>query len=342
MRALPLAFLLLAGCPDLPDPTIVEPDDEGPTFDEAPWVMDERVAWELPACAGGVLSALEADVVLPPASGSNGWMAPEDDTRASIVSSWNALMDGDAPLAVGLVAVVGYELCRGDDTESNLLLWRPRTGNTGRALIVWRWEDAAPLLVEAPHAFAGPDDLDAAITTFEATGARGLLVSGTHPCANAGTPACGTSELCGGPSASDPVTNPRSVLHVAHEVFASTWPDDRVVSLVASEEGGVSISDGAIDGADSGALVASLGGSFQAMFPDESITSCGAAGDLTVEQRSCASASVQARATNGAEDACVDLPSSIDGRFVQVAASSEVRAQTLPFALAVSGGVEAN
>lgn len=339
MRALPLALLLLAGCPDLPDPTALEPEEDGPIFREAPWVMDERVAWELPPCDGGVLSALEADVVLPPAPDSNGWMAPEDDTRASIVSSWNALMDGDAPLAVGLVAVVGYELCRGDDVEGDLLLWRPRTGNTGRALIVWRWEGAASLVIEAPHAFAGSDDLDAAITTFELTGARGLLVSGTHPCANAGTPACGSSEYCGGPSASDPVTNPRSVLHVAHEVFASTWPEDRVISLVASEEEGVSISDGAVDGADSGALVESLGVSIQDRFPDEPVTSCGAAGDLTIEQRSCASASVQARAANGAVDACLDLPPSIDGRFVQVAASPGVREQTLSLALAISGGV---
>ena len=131
--ALLLPALALAGCPDLPDPLAV--DEEPPGADDLP----DEVAMELPVCEGGVLNAFSAEAVQPPQAGSDGWLAPETDTLAAIRGSWTALMDADPLLAVGMVAVVGYQLCRGQDDEDDLVLWRPAVQGTGRALFTVRF-----------------------------------------------------------------------------------------------------------------------------------------------------------------------------------------------------------
>jgi hypothetical protein len=330
-----LACLTLAGCPDLPETV-----PEGALADEGAPDLADALALELPVCAGGVLAAFEPEAVLPPTADSEGWLAPEGDTLAAIAGSWDSLLEGQPMLAVGMVAVVGYELCRGEDDESDLILWRSSVPGTGRALFSWRFRDARAAIVEAPHAFADPSGPTQAVEVFVTTGARGLVSGGSHPCANAEEPLCGGgSPMCEARSAaSDPVTNDASIFQLGHELFADTWPGDWVISLQAMDEDGLALSDGTLSGADDGAAAA-IGAEVLAAMPQTVVTSCNGLLGASPGRRFCGTEGVQARHANDAADVCGPEAPAPSGRYLQIARSAEARAQAETLATAIDRGL---
>lgn len=335
-RALPLlATLLLAGCPDLPEEVPVEDGSS----DDVPDLAEE-VVLELPVCDGGVLNAFAADAVQPPSDASSGWMPPEADTRAAIASSWAALTTSDPMLAVGTVAVVGYQLCRGEEAESDLVLWRPAVPGTGRALFAWRYRDARAVVIEAPHAFVDPEGPLGALLAFERTGGRGLIAAGTHPCANEEAPACGAgSGLCGGiPSESDASMNDTSIFQLAHELFSGSWSDDWIVSLQAMDEEGVALSDGTLATSMGGAAVA-IGAEVLAESLTMLVTTCNGLQGAEPGRRYCGTEAVQARHSNDMIDICSDDAPKASGRYVQITQSPAARAQAEPLARAIDAGL---
>lgn len=333
------AGLLLLGCPDIPAGTGAGALDPGDHVPKQPDLPDE-VVLELPPCQGGVLNAFTSASVEPPEMESGGWLSPQSDTRAAIESSWNAVLDKEVILALGMAAVVGYELCRGENDESDLLLWRPSASRTGRALFAWRFRDSRSAIIETPHAFVDEDGSAGAIHVFEVTSARALIASGTHPCANPDDVPCGTgSAMCAGlPAASDAILNGYSIFQLAHELFAENWPADWVISLQAMDDEGVALSDGTLGNARGGAAD-SIGIELLVSLPDLPVTSCNELIGASPGQRYCGAETVQAMHTNGAEDVCGQESLEASGRYVQITNSAVARERVETMADAIDRGM---
>ena len=333
-RALILSAALLTGCPDVAGTSDLLPPPLDP---EVP----PDVVFDLPVCEGGVLGAFETAVVAPPASDTSAWLAPEEDTRAAIRSSFDALIAGEAPLAVGNVAVVGYELCRGDADENDLVLWRSAIPGTGRALFAWRFRGAHPAIIESPHGFVDAAGPQTALRTFEVTGARALIVAGTHPCANRDDTCGDGSAVCGGvPAASDGALNDASIFHLAHELFADRWADDWVISLQAMPDEGIAISDGTVSLSGDGAALR-VGEAILTALPDQVVTSCNGLPGAERGARYCGTGAMQARHTNGALDPCEEEPAVGLGRYVQITRSPGTRAESDAVAQAIDAALSA-
>ena len=333
------AAALLLGCPDIPEgtgPGLIGPEVPVP---DGPDVPDE-VVLELPPCEGGVLNAFTSAAVDPPELESGGWLPPQSDTRAAIEGSWNALIENDAMLALGMAAVVGYQICRGENDESSLLLWRPSEARTGRALFSWRFRNARSVIIETPHAFVDEDGAAGAVRAFEVTSARALIASGTHPCSNPDDVPCGTgSAMCDGlPAASDAVLNGYSIFQLAHELFAENWSADWVVSLQAMPDEGVAISDGTL-GTSRGGVADSVGIELLVNLPDLPVTSCNELNGANPAQRYCGDLTIQAMHTNGAEEVCGQEPLTASGRYVQITSSAIDRHRVDAIADAINRGM---
>lgn len=321
---LAVCALALTGCPDRsPDIPFEDlaPSVDGPT-------LSEDVVLQLPICDGGVLVSFGPEAVAPPGPSSDGWLPPESDTLSGIQSSYLSLIEGDGMLAFAQVAVVGYTVCRGEGDEADLVLWRPASTGTGRAQFAWRWRDARPVLVEAPHAFADVAGPLAEIAAFHAAKARALISAGSHPCANAVPDGCGTeSTLCNGAAGADPLMNEGSVFHLAHELFSEDWPDDWVLSLQAMYDSGAALSDGTMQFVDGGSMVQILGTELLVELDDTNVTSCNGLSGADPGRRFCGTGGVQARHSNGVADVCEEAPEDSSGRFLQVVRSPAVRAR---------------
>ncbi len=328
-RALILSAILVTGCPDVEGTTELLPPPLDP---EVP----PEVVFDLPICEGGILGAFEAAEVAPPAPDTSAWLAPEEDTRSAIRSSFNALTAGETTLALGNAAVVGYELCRGDEDENDLVLWRSAVPGTGRALFAWRFRDARPAIIESPHGFVDAVGPQTALRTFDLTGARALIVAGTHPCANRDDTCGEGSAVCGGvPAASDGALNHNSIFHLAHELFADRWADDWVVSLQAMPDEGVAISDGTVSfGGDGAAL--RVGEALLMALPDQVMTSCNGLPEADPGARYCGTGGMQARHANGAVEPCEEEPAWGLGRYVQITRSPGTRAESDAVAQAIN------
>jgi len=326
MRSLALALcaLALSGCPD-PAPDVpfddMEPWLDGPT-------LSEEVVLDLPACEGSVLASFAPEAVDPPAPGSDGWLPPEPDTLSGVQSSYLTLLQGDGMLAVAQVAVVGYALCRGEGDEDDLVLWRPSFPGTGRAQFAWRYRDARPVIIEAPHAFADQGGPASELAAFDAARGRALIAAGAHPCANPEPAGCGTeSTMCDGAAGADPLMNEGSVFHLAHELFSEDWPEDWIVSLQAMSDSGAALSNGTYDFVRDGSVEALLGAELLAELHDTNVTSCNGLPGADPGRRFCGTGGLQARHSNGSSDVCEETPEAASGRWMQVARSPAVRAR---------------
>jgi len=285
----------------------------------------------LPACTTTIVSAFEVDSIDPPASGSDAYQQADAATRAAVAASMRALFAGDEQTALARAADADYELCRGQGDEEGVVLWRPETTGTGRALVAWRTQGARPLIIGAPHAYHDSTTLEEGATLFFELGARALVASGTHRCASATATTCdGTSTVCGGTSApyriSDMAHTVDSVFQVAHEVLADELADDWVLSLHGMADDGVSLSDGTTLASSAGMPVALLGAALMAEFPAEAITSCNTWPGAVVEERLCGTNNVQGRLVNGSPEPCGQAASTSAGRFLHMEQSTAVRA----------------
>jgi hypothetical protein len=282
----------------------------------------------LPAC--DVLAELDPDTFDPPGSGSDGYSPPPGFVTDGVAASISALIGGHGVEALESLDGTSYQLCRGSGDESEVALWRPEQTGSGRALVAWRRGPARPLIVGAPHAHLELVTLEQAVTAFERLETRGLVVSGTHRCANAGPSDCeGTSPACGGEEGpfqeSDMAHVVDSVFQAAHVALATAYPDDWVISLHGMDYSGISLSDGTTFDGELATPVALLGAALMDAFPSEWVTSCNAWPGAVVEERLCGTFNVQGRAINGSVDPCGANASLSSGRFLHLEQSATVR-----------------
>ena len=285
----------------------------------------------LPACEGSVLAAFTLAEIEPPGADSDDYLVPGADTLEAIFASVETLIgQGEAELAAAQVAVVGYELCRGEGDEAGTALWRPIVAGSGRALFAWRAVGARPLIVGVPHPSLEQHTLAEGVAMFDRLDARALIASGTHRCANLAEAGCdGTTSVCGDADApyriSDMAHSADTIFQVAHELFADLFEEDQVLSLHGMSGDGISLSNGTIDPTDADSPEGRLAAALAGTFPGEYVTVCNEHDGATLDQRLCGGTNVQGRYVNGSATPCTQEAPAASHRFWHLEQSLDVR-----------------
>lgn len=299
-------------------------------------VAEHLRATNLPPCSGSVLSAFAEDQIMPSGRGSNGYVAPDEQTLRVLegaVSSVLAEIDATArapdwTFALHESALAGYELCAGQGEESGLVLFQPIKAGLGQALFAIRVASARGLIIEVPHTVFDHLTLEQGVALFQALDARALIVAGSHRCASTRASGCdGASSACGSVEAyrdSDMAHATDSVFHLAHQLVANAHEDDLVLSLHGMEARGVVISDGTTSETSSTSAIARLEAELVVSIEDEPVVSCRGLDDPDADEL-CGTSNVQGRHLNGAANACTEPARLSSGRFIHLEQSRSIR-----------------
>jgi hypothetical protein len=238
-------------------------------------------------------------------------------------------MGGNLSLSMAEVAVVGYEVCRGEGPEAGVALWRPVDPGTGRALFAWRAVGARPLILGVPYPVTESPTMTEGVLAFTELSARALIVGATNRCASTASSDCdGTTAACGGGQQpyrdSDMEHILDSVYQIAHEFLSEVHEDDLVVTLRGFSAFGVSISDGTTDPSSAETPAARFGLALADVMTDQYVSSCNDWPGASLDQRACGEDSVQGRYVNESPDPCTQVAPTASGRFIHVAQSDEV------------------
>ena len=112
-----------------------------------------------------------------------------------------------------------------------------------------------------------------------------------------------------------------------HEVLATHFEEDWIVSLHGMSDDGISISNGTELDSTAGTPEALLGAALTTAFPGEPVTSCNDWPGAQVYTRLCGTTNTQGRHLNGSLDACGEQATQSSGRFIHLEQSALVRAQ---------------
>ena len=315
------------------------PSDASPTNDAT--VPDPFDA--LDVCTGGVIDAALAPQI-PKSAGPEAFTPWDGDGWMGITGLMTTLLGGDISGALEALSEVNYQACRGQGDEAGLLLFVPTESGTGHARAVWRLGAARPLVLEAPHPVFDMDTGIEAATLFEATQARGLIVSGTHRCVSDVPSGCdGKTKVCTGTSSPYPLTDMAHVgvsfFQAFHEAFqagleeVATLTNDwgyLLISVHGMAGDGISLSNGTTSEADVESLPAKLYLALQGALPDAYITSCNSFEGAVVDKRLCGSTNTQGRHTNGVGEVCTDAAPAASGHFAHMEQTLEVRQNPEP------------
>jgi len=304
-----LTCVLLWGCPG-DDPV---DDDTG---------SDDPLA-ALPVCASDPTADLHIDGIDPPLSDSEDYEIPTSAELDAMRGSIRRLLDGDGEEALDLAGDAGYRLCRGEGDEAEIVLWRPEADGEGGAWIVLRTGEARPLILGTPHAWLEYGVLDECLLAFEQLGARALIVTGTHRCANATPSGCsGSTLVC---LAGDEDYRESDMAHVvdshyqvAHEALGDHFASHWVMSVHGFPYSGISVSNGTHEDSDEGTPVALFAQALMDAYPGEYVTSCNDFPGAVVDRRYCGTTNAQGRYVNGSPEPCTQAASSAEERFLHL------------------------
>lgn len=329
-RVLPLLFVLSA-CAAPPAVDAGMGADTGMTDDAS-----RPDATILETCS--VLSAFELSAISAPARDSNGYVAPSVSETEALRGAILALVAGDLGVAEARAADAGYVLCRGEGAEDGLELLAPATAAEGAARIALR-RSGASLALEAPHPLNDAATVAESVALFSTLGARALIASGTHRCANPRSAGCdGVSSVCATDEPyreSDAAHAVDGTFHAAHLAVAEAYPEDLFISVHGMGGAGISISDGTTDAlASSTAPSARIARALSARFAD--VTSCNDGAGVPRTVRLCGTTNVQGRHLNRSADACGQAASSSSEHFVHLEQSRAVRDAPAVVAAALS------
>lgn len=174
-----------------------------------------------------------------PRRGSEGFAPPssaELDRWRAIV---DALIDGDttavdAQLAEHMPSYALIRFTEADTGQRYYLLQETLSVEKGWGAVVVNPAPERNLAIHAPHPVFDLDTHREGVDVFQQTGARVLLLAGTHRCANQAVSPCdGTSSVCG-----DGRYHVSDMAHVvdvpfqaAHAVFTERFPEMIAISL---------------------------------------------------------------------------------------------------------------
>ncbi|UJR85036.1 hypothetical protein [Sandaracinus amylolyticus] len=339
-RRVALGALLVVGCGAKSTPIDAGTSHDAGTIDEARidagridgGTIDASIDDPLDVCEDGARVWLEIERIDPIARDTDAYRPPSAAARDAIAAAITAIAEERFEDALSSASAASYVLCRGEGDDATLVVLRPSAPSSGHAtLVIDTSDDARALILEAPHPLWDADTEAESAAIFARTGARAVLIAGTHRCGSDRDSGCdGTADACGAGAAvreSDMAHATDSIFHAAHLALASAYAGALVVGVHGMSESGISVSDGTSGDTTATSTVARFARALHTRFPTESITTCNDFGDPDVphDARLCGTTDVQGRHLNGAPDACVDAASAASGRFLHVEQNGRFR-----------------
>lgn len=257
-----------------------------------------------------------------PSAGQNGFSVPTEATLDDWRTLIGTIVDGDTATARSMIEedFPSYVLIRFVDTETEDQYWvlqEAPSVEKGWGTVVVNPDPDRNLIVEAPHPAADLDTHRQGADLFRASGARVLIVAGTHRCSNqSASPCSGTTSVCGASfepfRQSDMAHFVKSPFQATHKFFVDQFSDATVLNLHGNgrqECETVFLSSGFED--DTPQPIkdfhqALLEEGVQATIP--STSECPYVG----------STNVQGRYTNGADPVCSEEATDATGTFIHI------------------------
>lgn len=275
---------------------------------------------QLPSCTAGQNEVFTEAYMIPPEWNSNDYVVPQEDLRAHLKQSVQAVLQGDAQAALQSATSANYHLCAEDST----LLWSAPPSSGGAALALRTHPSVRDVIIETPHSFFDLGTLGEGLTVFQTTNARAFLASGTHRCASDTHSACsGQTQVCTLFSSedfriSDMAHTDTSFFHAAHLAIADGLPETTILQLHMFLDPGASVSNGKRHETTVDTPSARLTEALTQALPDELVTSCNDYGAGNTEDRTCGTSNTQGRHLNDSADACEQGASAASGRFIHL------------------------
>ena len=265
--------------------------------------------------------------------GSNAFVAPTSDEVAQFGAAMGALMTGSVEDARALLDSLNYDLYTlNDDSGHSYLVAQERSkGFRGQGTYIVDFQYLRNVAVEVPHPLWDRNTPEEGVAVFQALGARGLFIAGTHRCANPDTPSgcSGTTTACGGPSIpvriSDAPHFTGNFMYAAHAASLQLDPPSLAINLHgnASEPYAIEISDGTRTFADETPLVNQLRSALVARSAD--VGSCNWEKDHLTPANLCGTTNAQGRLSNGSSRPCTTSVSTPSGLFLHIEQHQYVR-----------------
>lgn len=269
---------------------------------------------------GRLHARIEAVQAAMPRRGSEGFTPPTSTELDRWPVVIEALLAGDTTAVDAQLAahVPSYALIRFTESSTGhryYVLQEAPSVENGWGTVVVNPDPERNLAIHAPHPVFDLDTHREAADLFQQTGARVLLLAGTHRCANqAASPCDGPSSVCGGGRypVSDMAHAVTTPFQVTHELLTARFPEMVVISLHGNGREDcetVFLSNG-IDGAVTPALQ-----SLQQALSQRGVP-------VGVTGRSACpligSTNVQGRLTNGSPRPCTEAAAQATGRFIHI------------------------
>jgi hypothetical protein len=291
---------------------------------------------QLPSC--DPLTELDPATMPTVVADSDGYQAPDEFRREALRQAVTAVLASDVPATLSAAGQAGYLVC--GDGERVLL---EPSDASGQAWLVLRPAATRGLVIGAPHAWHEPGTLEEAKVIFDQLGARAIVATSTHRCANEATSPCdGTTSVCDASPLpyriSDMAHVDDALFHAAHEALLAANPGDVAISLHGMTRDGVSTSDGSSASTPPTALVALFTEALEAQFPTATITTCNDYGGGNHDNHLCGTTNAQGRFVNGSPNACM-TSATANGRFLHLEQHADIRAQPAAVATALAAAL---
>jgi len=291
------------------------------------------------------VSWVSGEVANMAGSGSEGYSGPTAGEITHFEAAVADFLDESWAAANTNAALVDYEVVALIDTgyaDEILHVLRPASGNTdGQGLFFLRPAVAVccDVVLAAPHPKYDTRTGVLSAEIFRMVGVRGLMIAGTHRCANATASGCdGTTTVCGGGSVpfreSDMAHVDNSFFQSFHELVGEEQPGSTKIIQIHGFGSGAgdpefTISDGTTtDNVNPSYLSNAFTIDLESRVTDEGSTKggncCNRAGD---DNMLCGTTNTQGRFTNGvaAADVCDTPAPGAGGRFIHVELSWDLR-----------------
>jgi len=303
-----LVALLVVGGAACDGGSPAEPPDDGPDVS-----VDRYVEGSLRARVEAIQDAM-------PRRGSEGFVPPTSDELDRWRSVVEALIDSDTTAVDAQLAehFPSYALVRFTEAGTGqryYLLQETPSVEKGWGSVLVRPAPERNLAIHAPHPVFDLDTHREGVDVFQQTGARVLLLAGTHRCANQAVSPCdGTSSVCGDGRyhISDMAHVVSAPFQATHAVFTARFPD--MVSLSLHGNGSADCETVFLSNGTDAAMQPAL----QAL--QEALSQQGVRVGVP-GRSSCAlvgSTNVQGRLTNGSAQPCTEAAATATGNFIHV------------------------
>ena len=288
---------------------------------------------QIPQVSGDLKSEIVSIVSAMPGSGSNGFVIPSFATLQKWSVLFNTLVDADFLRADSIVKAdfPYYQLIEFTDTGYQNRVFYMLKENApierGWGTFLVNPDYLRQVAIEVPHARYDTNTHREGADVFRETGARFLLMSGTHRCANSEESSCsGTTSACGGSS------QPYRVSDMAHFENALFQLFHEVVTVRVNQLYSINLHGHAQSSCPNFFMSSGVGNTptqilldIKAHLLNSGGVTASVAGDGTSSCSLTGGTNTQGRFTNGSSNPCNQAATTPNGYFMHIEQSRNIR-----------------